>query len=171
MRSLLLSGSVLGLILCSCYLGFNSQADTKTEIYLVPVNVLVTDKDGRPVTDLTRRDFSIAEDGVEQEIGYFAYDRDGMSATFILAFQFSDFEPFRPMAQRAAWSVIKQLRSIDDMTISQLGVSRETAAAFSSDTQKPTKIVREFSITDKSPLADILAAGSKAANQKAKMRR
>jgi VWFA-related protein len=44
----------------------------RVQITLVPVNVVVTDKDDKPVTDLTRDDFTIVEDGVRQTIAHFS---------------------------------------------------------------------------------------------------
>ena len=47
----------------------------RVQVTLVPVNVTVTDKDNMPVTDLTKDDFTILEDGVPQTIGHFALQR------------------------------------------------------------------------------------------------
>jgi len=43
-----------------------------TRIVLVPVDVRVVDRDGKPVTDLKREDFSITEDGSPQQISQFS---------------------------------------------------------------------------------------------------
>ena len=43
----------------------------KTETSLVQLNVGVVDKQGRPVTSLTKNDFVIYEDGVKQSIQHF----------------------------------------------------------------------------------------------------
>jgi VWFA-related protein len=45
----------------------------KSRITLVPVDVRVLDRQGRPVTDLTRADFQVFEDGRPQEIGAFEH--------------------------------------------------------------------------------------------------
>jgi len=45
----------------------------KSRITMVPVDVRVLDRAGRPVTDLTRSDFQIFEDGKPQEIGAFEH--------------------------------------------------------------------------------------------------
>jgi VWFA-related protein len=44
---------------------------------LVPIDVRVVDKDGRPVTDLTNDDFRVFEDGVPQTISQFEKDTAG----------------------------------------------------------------------------------------------
>ncbi|MEX2662867.1 MAG: hypothetical protein WD227_13130 [Vicinamibacterales bacterium] len=41
-------------------------------VALVPVDVRVLDRQGRPVADLRQADFTILEDGVPQTIGHFA---------------------------------------------------------------------------------------------------
>jgi hypothetical protein len=43
----------------------------RAEASLVPVDVRVVDKNGRPITDLTQADFSVFENGVRQEISQF----------------------------------------------------------------------------------------------------
>jgi hypothetical protein len=43
----------------------------RTETSLVQLNVGVVDKQGRPVTSLTKNDFVIYEDGVKQSIQHF----------------------------------------------------------------------------------------------------
>jgi VWFA-related protein len=44
----------------------------QVRITLVPIDVVVTDKDDRPVTDLKASDFTILEDGVRQQIAHFS---------------------------------------------------------------------------------------------------
>jgi VWFA-related protein len=44
----------------------------RSSITLVPVDVRVLDRDGRPVTDLKQDDFTLLEDGVRQQIAHFS---------------------------------------------------------------------------------------------------
>ncbi|HEX6322365.1 MAG TPA: VWA domain-containing protein [Vicinamibacterales bacterium] len=46
----------------------------RSRITLVPLDVRVVDRDGRPVTDLKQEDFTILEDGLPQQIGHFAFE-------------------------------------------------------------------------------------------------
>jgi len=48
----------------------------RTTTSLVPIDVHVVDKDGKAVTDLTKADFTITEDGVPQTITQFEKDTD-----------------------------------------------------------------------------------------------
>src|SRR5262249_8992131 len=43
----------------------------RTETSLVQLNIGVVDKQGRPVTSLTQKDFVVYEDGVKQSIQHF----------------------------------------------------------------------------------------------------
>src|SRR5688572_12360022 len=44
----------------------------RSTIALVPVDIRVLDRGGKPITDLTQADFTIIEDGVRQEIRHFS---------------------------------------------------------------------------------------------------
>lgn len=44
----------------------------RSRITMVPIDVRVVDRDGKPVTDLTQEDFTIAEDSVPQAIRHFS---------------------------------------------------------------------------------------------------
>jgi VWFA-related protein len=44
----------------------------RSTVTLVPVDVRVTDRDGKPVTDLRQDEFTITEDGVKQDIRHFS---------------------------------------------------------------------------------------------------
>lgn len=44
----------------------------RSRITLIPIDVRVVDRDNKPVTDLTRDDFTILENGVRQEIRHFS---------------------------------------------------------------------------------------------------
>ncbi|HPR63393.1 MAG TPA: VWA domain-containing protein [Thermoanaerobaculia bacterium] len=55
------------------------------EVHLVPIQVLVRDGKGNPVTDLKREDFILEEDGKEQEITHFAEVRHRQSVNVFTA--------------------------------------------------------------------------------------
>jgi VWFA-related protein len=45
----------------------------RSRITIVPVDVRVVDRDGKPVTDLKREDFIVTEDGVPQKVVHFSF--------------------------------------------------------------------------------------------------
>jgi VWFA-related protein len=47
-------------------------ASFRSRITIVPIDVRVLDRNGKPVTDLTQDDFTIVEDGVPQAIRHFS---------------------------------------------------------------------------------------------------
>src|SRR5829696_5886468 len=47
----------------------------RSRVTVVPVDVRVIDRDGRPVTDLRREDFTLSEDGVAQQIVHFSFQQ------------------------------------------------------------------------------------------------
>ncbi len=73
------------LLLCAFATAQNQQSTTKQDpadlkvfrvnVNLVQVDAVVTDKDGRPVTDLTAEDFVVLQDGKSQEITNFSLVR------------------------------------------------------------------------------------------------
>lgn len=48
------------------------QPTFRTGVVIVPVDVRVLDRNGRPVTDLVKEDFTVLEDGAPQEIRHFS---------------------------------------------------------------------------------------------------
>src|SRR5262247_4705876 len=50
----------------------NTQGTFRSAVDLVSLNVIVTDARDRFVTGLTQHDFSVFEDGVPQDVSYFA---------------------------------------------------------------------------------------------------
>jgi VWFA-related protein len=70
--------TVLGLLIIAASVFVSSHAQQpppatiRTGITSVPIDVRVVDRNGKPVTDLTREDFTILEEGVPQQIRHFA---------------------------------------------------------------------------------------------------
>jgi VWFA-related protein len=58
-----------------------SESTIKVEVRQVLVPVIVTDKEGHHVTGLTRADFQVFEDGVEQTISSFSVEDAGLTAS------------------------------------------------------------------------------------------
>jgi VWFA-related protein len=84
--TLVRGGVVVGVVALSAFaqapnaLTQGPAAPFRTDIRLVQVNVVVQDKAGRPVSDLTRADFTLFEDGKEQPIELFSVVSDQTKA-------------------------------------------------------------------------------------------
>src|SRR5262245_42294430 len=64
---------VLALLLCGINIlaGVQDSFQLKVEVQAIPVNVLVDDATGKPITNLVREDFTVLEDGQQREIQSF----------------------------------------------------------------------------------------------------
>ena len=68
----------------------NDDDVIRIETSLVTSDVLVTDKQGRPVRDLKATDFVVSEDGVPQQIGHFVLgDNANLSRSIVLVIDYS----------------------------------------------------------------------------------
>lgn len=75
----------------------------RSRVTLIPVDIRVVDREGRPVTDLKREDFTIVEDGVPQRIAHFSFQQLAPGAKPVddeLPVRRSSREELAPQAQR-----------------------------------------------------------------------
>lgn len=83
---------------------------------LVTVPAIVVDRSGKYISDLRREDFRIFEDGIEQQIAFFASVE--APATVVLMLDVSDSTRFKiEDIQKAAIAFIEKLRSDDQAMI------------------------------------------------------
>lgn len=72
----------------------------RSRITLVPLDVRVLDRAGRPVTDLTQADFTVLEDGVPQKVGHFSLQELAAEAP----------GPARPSLRKALDATVEEQR-------------------------------------------------------------
>ncbi len=89
------------------------------ETSLVTSDVLVTDKQGRPVRDLKATDFTVSEDGVPQQIGHFVLgDNVNLARSIVLIIDYSRSQfPYIADSIEAAGVLVDQLGPKDRMAI------------------------------------------------------
>jgi len=89
------------------------------ETSLVTSDVLVTDRQGRPVRDLKATDFTVSEDGVPQQIGHFVLgDNVNLSRSIVLVIDYSRSQfPYISDSIAAAGVLVDQLGPNDRMAI------------------------------------------------------
>ena len=88
----------------------------KTETDLVTVPVIATDRSGLYIPDLVKEDVAIAEDGVPQEIAFFAQTSAPFHVILMLDTSASTREQL-PLIQKAAYAFVQQLQSEDRVKI------------------------------------------------------
>jgi VWFA-related protein len=133
----------------------------KIETNLVTVPVIVSDRGDRYVSDLTREDFTIYEDGVKQEISFF----DTVTAPFHVVLMLDTSASTQDklgQIQQAAIAFTNQLQTADRVKVLSFDVRVRDLCDFTSD-----RAVLQWAIRDTRPgqgtkLYDAMAQGVKA---------
>ena len=107
----------------------------RTETSLVQLNVGVVDKQGRPVTSLTRNDFVIYEDGVKQSIQHFEPAEAPFSLVLLLDMSGSTVN-FRQQLKLASQRFLDALAPEDRVAVVQFNAKIKSLSGFSVDRQK-----------------------------------
>src|SRR5215813_13513256 len=123
------------------------EREIRITTYLITINVSVIDGDNRPLPDLAKEDFAIFEDNFAQEIASWTYDDSSLG--FSLAFDISDYEPLKLMARQVARSFVGQIRSTDEVTISQLNADSQAVFGFAADERRLENALVEIPSKDK----------------------
>ena len=88
----------------------------KTDTDLVTVPVIATDRGGLYIPDLAKEEFSIAEDGVNQEIAFFAKISAPFHVVLMLDTSASTREKLNRI-QQAAYTFVQQLQAADRVKV------------------------------------------------------
>lgn len=88
------------------------QVKFKSGIDMVPLTVTVTDANGRHVTGLTRTDFTVLEDGVEQPLSFFGTGEVPFDVAIVIDSSAS-IAPDLALVQKAACGLVRGLRASD----------------------------------------------------------
>lgn len=86
----------------------------ETNLVTVPVRVL--DKQGRFVGGLMQKDFSVFEDGVQQEVAYFSNEQSPFTVALVLDMSYSSTFKIDEI-QQAALAFVRQLRPDDRVMV------------------------------------------------------
>src|SRR5690349_22885919 len=107
----------------------------RTETSLVQLNVGVVDKQGRPITYLTRNDFAVYEDGVKQSIQHFEPAEAPFSLVLLLDMSGSTLN-FRQQLKLASQRFLDALAPEDRVAVVQFNAKVKSLTGFSLDRQK-----------------------------------
>lgn len=107
----------------------------RTETSLVQLNIGVVDKEGRPITSLSRNDFAIYEDGVKQSIQLFEPVDAPFSLVLMLDMSGSTVT-FRQQLKLASQRFLDALAPDDRVAVVQFNKGVKSLAGFSTDRSK-----------------------------------
>lgn len=107
----------------------------KIDVPLVTVDVTVEDGAGNPVNNLPRDAFEVYEDGVRQEIRYFAPVSAGYNV-LLLFDRSGSTEDKWPLMQRATAALIQSLRPQDKIAIATFDYELQMQQQWTDDRQK-----------------------------------
>lgn len=107
----------------------------RTETSLVQLHVGVVDKQGRPITSLTRNDFVIYEDGVKQVIQSFEPTEAPFSLVLLLDMSGSTIN-FRPQLKLASQRFLDALGPEDRVAVIQFNAKVKMLTEFTNNREK-----------------------------------
>lgn len=125
----------------------------KVNTTLITIPVSVMDRDGRYVPNLNKQDFRIWEDGVEQEVAFFASVEKPFSVFLLL--DTSPSTKFRlDEIQDAAISFVNQLRSDDKVMVVSFNDNIKILSELTNDRSKLHRAIRKAHTDDGTRLYD-----------------
>ena len=134
--ALILSCILLSAAVAAAQGGGGDQDEVLTvNTSLVQLNVGVVDRQGHPVTNLSRGDFSVYEDGVLQPITDFEPTAAPFSLVLLLDMSGST-QTFRPTLKQAAYRFLDALGPEDRITVVAFNDKVKTLAGFTTDHRK-----------------------------------
>jgi len=99
---------------------------------IVPVTCSIFNSDGTAITDLKRSDFRIYEDGVEQQIAYFAKGTEPASVALVIDASPSVLRDSDEM-KRAALALVEGLAAVDQVAVVDFSAHTYLQTDFASD--------------------------------------
>jgi VWFA-related protein len=104
----------------------------KLETTVVTVPVVASDKNGNYIPDLKKEDFTISEDGVNQEIAFFAAVKEPFNVVLMLDMSASTGDEHREI-QKAARDFVDQLEPADRLKVISFDDDVRDLCDFTSD--------------------------------------
>ena len=125
----------------------------KVNTTLITIPVSVMDRDGRYVPNLNKQDFRVWEDGVEQEVAFFASVEKPFSVFLLL--DTSPSTKFRlDEIQDAAISFVNQLRADDKVMVVSFNDNIKILSELTNDRSKLQRAIRKAHTDDGTRLYD-----------------
>ncbi len=131
----------IGVLLAAAAATPGAQQVFRAGVELVSLNVTVTDGT-RYVTDLTKEDFQVYEDGAKQDVTFFAHGQQPIALAVLLDTSASMDEKL-DTAQEAAVGFARRLKSNDTMEVIDFDSQVKILQPFTGDTAALEKAIRE----------------------------
>ena len=125
----------------------------KSGVDMVPLTVAVTDSAGRHITGLTGNDFTVFEDGVEQELSFFASEEVPIDIAMLLDTSAS-MQADLALIRIAAGSLVKSLRPFDRGAVVELSDFTRITQPFTSDQARLNLSLRRLRTSGSTALYD-----------------
>lgn len=119
----------------------DDQEPLRLNATLVQVPAVITDRSGKFVTDLTRNDFTVFEDGKRQELEYFAAVKQPFNAVLVLDTSNSAQDRLRAIQNTAA-TFTRQLGPGDRMMVISFDNEIKQLTDFTSDAKELEAAIR-----------------------------
>ena len=119
----------------------NTQGTFRSAVDLVPLNVIVTDNRDRFVTGLTQKDFTVFEDGIQQQVSFFAAANIPLDLAILLDTSSSMSDKLATV-QEAAVGFASHLRAGDRVTVVGIKDSSRTLHELDGDISGACEAIR-----------------------------
>ena len=120
------------------------KAVFKSGVEMVPLTVTVTDTKGKYVTGLTGNDFEVFEDGVQQDVAFFASEEVPLDVALLLDTS-SSMNADLPLVKAAATGLVARLRTPDRAVVVDVKDSASIAQELTSDRHSIARAIRGLS--------------------------
>jgi Ca-activated chloride channel family protein len=102
--------------MCREYIHDNGCVHREVDVKLVPVDVVVRDRSGKPLATLQEADFRIFEDGVEQSLQSFSNDQAPLAVALVID-RSESVAPRMRRIQSAAYQALQHLKRDDTVCL------------------------------------------------------
>jgi Ca-activated chloride channel family protein len=143
--------TVAGLLLLAQTFTAAQQPAYRAATELVNLNVTVVGPDARPVDGLTQEQFEVFEDGVRQEVKFFAPGELPLDVAILLDTS-SSMTGSLPLVQAAAIRLVTALKDDDRATIMTISNGLRMAQPFTTDKSAAAAAVRATRASGRTPL-------------------
>ncbi len=142
----------------------------KLESDLVMLDVTVVNPSNRPVMDLKKEDFTVLEDKVQQEVGFFS--RDQVPVSVVLAIDTSgSMRAKLDTVIKASVNLVKESRPADEIAVIEFKDQPELLEEFTTDINDVIDTLQSFVASRQTAMLDALYLGADYANKEGKNRR